>query len=54
MWLRRQSRYVNIAAMNIRTDDTLAKSVDPEQTAPKEHSDQGLHCLLDNIEHELI
>ena len=21
-------------------------SVDPDQTAPKEQSDQGLHCLL--------
>ena len=23
----------------------LANSVDPDQTAPKEQSDQGLHCL---------
>ena len=22
------------------------KSVDPDQTAPEEQSDQGLHCLL--------
>ena len=25
--------------------DTLAKRVDPDQTAPKEQSDLGLHCL---------
>ena len=24
----------------------LAKGVDPDQTAPKEQSDLGLHCLL--------
>ena len=24
----------------------LAYSVDPDQTAPQEQSDQGLHCLL--------
>ena len=24
---------------------TYANSVDPDQTAPKEQSDQGLHCL---------
>ena len=24
-----------------------ANSIYPDQTAPKEHSDQGLHCLLD-------
>ena len=24
----------------------LANSVDPDQTAPKEQSDQGLQCLL--------
>ena len=23
----------------------MANSVDPDQTAPKEQSDQGLHCL---------
>ena len=24
----------------------MANSADPDQTAPKEQSDQGLHCLL--------
>ena len=31
---------------NIQTDTVLANSVDPDQTAPEEQSDQGLHCLL--------
>ena len=26
--------------------DGLANSVDPDQTAPKEQSDQGLQCLF--------
>ena len=26
--------------------DGMAKSVDPDQTAPREQSDLGLHCLL--------
>ena len=26
--------------------DGVANIVDPDQTAPKEQSDQGLHCLL--------
>ena len=27
--------------------DGMTNSVDPDQTAPKEQSDLGLHCLLD-------
>ena len=29
--------------------DRMANSVDPDQTAPKEQSDQDLHCLLRHI-----
>ena len=31
--------------MNNGARSSWANSVDPDQTAPKEQSDQGLHCL---------
>ena len=31
----------------------LANGADPDQTAPKEQSDQGLHCLLRPL-HQII
>ena len=34
----------NLSKVLVQT--TLANSEDPDQTAPKEQSDQGLHCLL--------
>ena len=34
------------AAMHPKDPDGMAISVDPDQTAPKEQSDQGLHFLL--------
>ena len=32
--------------MSLQDVDGMANSVDPDQTAPKEQSDQGLHCFL--------
>ena len=29
--------------------EEMADNVDPDQTAPEEQSDQGLHCLLKNV-----
>ena len=29
--------------------DRMANSIDPDQTAPQEQSDQNLHCLFRNI-----
>ena len=34
------------AVMHPEDIDGMANSVDPDQTAPEEQSDQGLHCLL--------
>ena len=34
-----------VITLNIITKSGGANSVDPDQTAPKEQSDQGLHCL---------
>ena len=31
--------------MSLKMFSGMAKSVDPDQTAPKEQSDLGLHCL---------
>ena len=37
---------VTLSGNNPRNlDKILTNSVDPDQTAPKEQSDQGLHCL---------
>ena len=35
--------------MGIVVRKMLANSADPDQTAPKEQSDQGLHCLHRNV-----
>ena len=35
--------------MRPKDADGIANSVDPDQTAPKEQSDLGLHCLLSSI-----
>ena len=32
--------------LNNRTEMPEQKSVDPDQTAPQEQSDQSLHCLV--------
>ena len=32
--------------MHPKDTEGIANSVDPDQTAPKEQSDLGLHCLL--------
>ena len=32
--------------MHPKDADGMVNSVDPDQTAPQEQSDQGLHCLL--------
>ena len=32
--------------MHLRDTDIMANIVNPDQTAPQEQSDQGLHCLL--------
>ena len=38
--------FVNNKSQNkFQTDRSWANSVDPDQTAPEEQSDQGLHCL---------
>ena len=35
--------------MRPKDADGIANNVDPDQTAPKEQSDLGLHCLLSSI-----
>ena len=35
--------------MNPKDADRMANSVDPDQTAPQEQSDLGLHCLLRHV-----
>ena len=35
-----------IIHLNLKDADKIANSVDPDQTAPEEQSDLGLHCLL--------
>ena len=38
--------YISIMTLNNRTEMPEQKSVDPDQTAPQEQSDQSLHCLV--------
>ena len=35
--------------MPLKDVDRMANSVDPDQTAPLEQSDQNLHCLFRHI-----
>ena len=37
-------QFINEYKFSLKAE--LANSVDPDQTAPKEQSDLGLHCLL--------
>ena len=44
-----KSNQYTIKFLSLGTDSFERTSADPDQTAPKEQSDQGLHCLLFNL-----
>ena len=48
LWGNKQMQYSKCPkVLNTKVSDKMpyANNADPDQTAPKEQSDQGLHCL---------
>ena len=39
----------NLVSDEVKMLAKMANSADPDQTAPKEQSDQDLHCLLEDF-----
>ena len=48
MHLRNDKGYYNLVT-HLKDADGMANSIGPDQTAPKEQSDLGLHCFHRSI-----